>query len=142
MTAASFWSLLDPAFKIAKEQNYINRQLNFILIIFGFLLGAAFVYMTDLLLPSITSKQIFSFNSKKKMNELKKLTDHQENVENLEMNSIVRLRLKRNQDSEHNLQIPVRDSPREDIIHHHHERTKWHRLLLLIIAVTLHNFPG
>jgi len=22
------------------------------------------------------------------------------------------------------------------------ERTKWHRLLLLIIAVTLHNFPG
>jgi len=142
MTAASFWSLLDPAFKIAKEQNYINRQLNFILIIFGFLLGAAFVYMTDLLLPSITSKQIFSFNSKKKMNELKKLTDHQENVENLEMNSIVRLRLKRNQDSEHNLQIPVRDSPREDIIHHHDERTKWHRLLLLIIAVTLHNFPG
>jgi len=29
----------------------------------------------------------------------------------------------------------------EEIKEFHNERTKWHRLLLLIIAVTLHNFP-
>jgi zinc transporter ZupT len=141
MTAASFWSLLEPAFKIAHEQSYINSQLNFVLIIIGFLLGASFVYITDLLLPSITSKQIFPLVPKKKIDELK-LNNHQENFK---INSIVRSRLKRNHDSKNKLHIPVGDSPMEDIkeIHmHNDEQTKWHRLLLLIMAVTLHNFPG
>jgi zinc transporter ZupT len=138
MTAASFWSLLEPAFKIAHEQSYLNRQLNFVLIIFGFLLGASFVYITDLLLPSITSKQIFQFTPKKKTDELK-LKTHQDNDTNFKINSVVRSRLKRNQDK---LRTPIGDSPMEEIKEIHDERTKWHRLLLLIIAVTLHNFPG
>ncbi len=144
MTAASFWSLLEPAFKIAHEQSYINSQLNFVLIIIGFLLGGSFVFITDLLLPSITSKQIFPLVPKKKIDELK-LNNHHGNMENFKINSIVRSRLKRNHDSKHKLHVPVGDSPMEENkeIHiHNDERAKWHRLLLLIIAVTLHNFPG
>lgn len=138
MTAASFWSLLDPAFRIAREENYVNSQINFALIIFGFLLGAAFVYLTDLLLPSITSKHFLSFPPKKKTDELK-LQNHQDHLTSFKINSSVRSRLKRNQDRLH---APIGDSPMEEVKEITDERTKWHRLLLLIIAVTLHNFPG
>lgn len=138
MTAASFWSLLQPAFRIAHEQNYINSQLNFALIIVGFLLGGLFVYLTDLLLPSITSKQMFSYTPKKKNEELK-LKNHQDNLTNFKINSAVRSRIKRNQDK---LQTPIGDSPMDEVKEITDEQTKWHRLLLLIIAVTLHNFPG
>jgi len=138
MTAASFWSLLQPAFRIAHEQNYINSQLNFALIIVGFLLGGLFVYLTDLLLPSITSKQMFSYTPKKKNEELK-LKNHQDNLTNFKINSAVRSRIKRNQDK---LQTPIGDSPMDEVREITDEQTKWHRLLLLIIAVTLHNFPG
>lgn len=98
MTAASFWSLLDPAFRIAHEENFISTEVNFFLIFNGFLLGAAFVYMTDLLLPSFESKDVFKLISKKKFD------DNDEKVRQ--------------------------------------EKNKWNRLLLLIIAVTVHNFPG
>ncbi|CAF0916171.1 unnamed protein product [Rotaria sp. Silwood1] len=143
MTAASFWSLLEPAFKIAHEQNFINIQLNFILIIIGFLLGALFVYMADLLLPSITSKQLFQCVSNNKTHE-QKLKNHQDNLSNLKIHSAVRSRLKRNQELTKQAHRPVGDSPIEEIKEiniNTNERTKWHRLLLLIIAVTVHNFP-
>jgi zinc transporter 11 len=144
MTAASFWSLLDPAFKIAREQNYVNSQLNFVLIIFGFLLGGLFVHMTDLLLPSITSKQVFQIISNKKNDEFK-LKSQQETVSDFNINSVVRSRLKRNQDIKTKLHTPIGDSPMEETKEmqiNHDERIKWRRLLLLIIAVTVHNFPG
>jgi len=144
MTAASFWSLLDPAFKIAREQNYVNSQLNFVLIIFGFLLGGLFVHMTDLLLPSITSKQVFQFISNKKTDEFK-LKSQQETVSDFKINSVVRSRLKRNQDIKAKLHTPIGDSPMEETKEmqiNNDERIKWRRLLLLIIAVTVHNFPG
>jgi zinc transporter 11 len=144
MTAASFWSLLDPAFKIAREQNYINSQLNFVLIIFGFLLGGLFVHMTDLLLPSITSKQVFQFISNKKTDGFK-LKSQQETVSDFKINSVVRSRLKRNQDIKTKLHTPIGDSPMEETKEmqiNNDERIKWRRLLLLIIAVTVHNFPG
>ncbi|CAF1264852.1 unnamed protein product [Rotaria sordida] len=143
MTAASFWSLLEPAFKIAFEQNYISIQLNFLLIIIGFLLGALFVYMADLLLPSITSKQAFQYLSNKKNNEIK-LKKHQDNISNLKTHSIVRERLKHSQDLTKQADLPNGDNSIEeinDIDRKTDERTKWHRLLLLIIAVTVHNFP-
>lgn len=143
MTAASFWSLLEPAFKHAREENYLNSHLNFVLIIIGFLLGALFVYMTDLLLPSITSKQVFQMITNKKTDEFK-LTNHQEKLSNLKINSVVRSRLKKNQDLKNKIHTPIGDSPMEenkDIINND-ERTRWHRLVLLMIAVTVHNFPG
>lgn len=144
MTAASFWSLLEPAFKIAFEQNFISHELNFILIVLGFLFGAFFVYLADLLLPSITSKQIFHIESDKKTNELK-WKHNQDNSLNFKLNSAARSRLKRNLEVTKMANLPVGDSPIEEIKETpstHDRRTRWHRLLLLIIAVTVHNFPG
>ncbi|UJR30628.1 hypothetical protein I4U23_018152 [Adineta vaga] len=143
MTAASFWSLLDPAFRIAREESQIDIRVNFLLIIIGFLLGGLFVHITDLLLPSITSKQVFQVISDKKTDEYKIKNSH-ETLSNLKMNSSVRARLKRNQDIRGKLHTPIGDSPMEEIkeIHGNNEdQTRWHRLLLLMIAVTVHNFP-
>ena len=147
MTAASFWSLLEPAFKIAREQNHISSQLNFGLIIVGFLLGAVFVYLTDLLLPSITSKHVFQFiSSKKSDSSTPKSTP--DALSTLKINPLIRSRLKRNQDSQHplgKLHVPIGDSPMEEVRElkpQDYERNKWNRLVLLIIAVTVHNFPG
>lgn len=144
MTAASFWSLLAPAFKMAREQSDLNSQLHFLLIIIGFLLGALFVHMADLLLPSITSKQVFYFLTDKKTDDVKP-KESQDNLPNFKISSLVRSRLKQNTELKNRLYLPVGDSPieeRKEIHVYKDERTKWHRLLLLIIAVTVHNFPG
>lgn len=147
MTAASFWSLLEPAFKIAREQNHVSSQLNFVLIIVGFLLGAVFVYLTDLLLPSITSKHVFQFiSSKKSGSSTPKSTP--DALSTLKINPLIRSRLKRNQDSQQRLSklhVPIGDSPMEEVKElrlQDYDRAKWNRLVLLIIAVTVHNFPG
>lgn len=50
MLAASYWSLLAPAIEIAEESG-LYGSLTFLPISFGFLTGALFVYMADLLLP-------------------------------------------------------------------------------------------
>ena len=144
MTAASFWSLLDPAFRIAREDSHIDHRVNFCLIIFGFLFGGLFVHITDLLLPSITSKQVFQVISNKKTDEYK-IKKTNEALSTLKMNSAVRSRLKRNQDGKNRFHTPIGDSPMDEsknFVENNHEQTKWHRLLLLIIAVTVHNFPG
>ena len=147
MTAASFWSLLDPAFKVAREQTYIHLYVNFFLIIFGFLLGALFVYMADLLLPSITSKQVFQFIAPRRKDDGKDASAT-DNLSTFNINSVVRSRLKRIQDGKNpnnRLQIPMGDSPMEEIKPinmPNDERTRWHRLVLLIVAITVHNFPG
>lgn len=137
MTAASFWSLLNPALKIAQEGTYLSSQMNFFLIILGFLIGGLFVHLTDLLLPSITSKKIFQFTSTKKSVD-SKLKTVQGNEKNFKLNSSIRSRLKREQDRLHE---PIGDSPMEEVKEFHDDQARWHRLLLLIIAVTLHNFP-
>ena len=52
MTAASFWSLLLPAIEIAEHQyGGDNKFIALIPIVVGFVLGAVFVYMADILLP-------------------------------------------------------------------------------------------
>lgn len=52
MTAASFWSLLLPALEIGDQTNgEDNKMLTLFPVVIGFLLGAFFVYITDVLLP-------------------------------------------------------------------------------------------
>lgn len=48
MTAASFWSLLAPAIEFAEKE---YGKLAFLPVAAGFAVGAAFVGMTDRLLP-------------------------------------------------------------------------------------------
>ncbi len=51
MIAASFWSLLLPALEIGDKINGENKFLSLVPVVIGFLLGAFFVYITDILIP-------------------------------------------------------------------------------------------
>lgn len=78
MLAASYWSLLAPAIEMAeKSKNYgVNGEFAFIPVSIGFIIGAAFVYATDLL---ITSFGMHSPNMQLAMQSLmtnKKQKDH------------------------------------------------------------------
>lgn len=53
--AASFWSLLLPALEIGDQINGNNKIQTLIPVILGFLLGAFFVFITDILLPDNVS---------------------------------------------------------------------------------------
>ena len=50
MIAASFWSLLEPAFTIAESQGY---TIPWIPVVIGFIGGAAFLFLIDKLLPHL-----------------------------------------------------------------------------------------
>jgi zinc transporter ZupT len=62
MTAASFWSLLLPALEIGDQINGNNKMQTLIPVILGFLLGAFFVFITDILLPDNVSQLFFRFS--------------------------------------------------------------------------------
>lgn len=52
MTAASFWSLLDPAIEMAEQSKIYgeNGEWSFIPVAIGFFFGAVFVYGADYLI--------------------------------------------------------------------------------------------
>lgn len=50
MLAASYWSLLAPAIQLAEESKMYGSWI-FVPISVGFIAGAVFVYLADLLLP-------------------------------------------------------------------------------------------
>ena len=52
MLAASYWSLLAPAIEMA-ESSGLYGAFTFVPVAFGFVVGALFVYMADLLLPVV-----------------------------------------------------------------------------------------
>lgn len=55
MLAASYWSLLAPAVEMATSSGGYGA-FAFLPVAVGFSLGAAFVYVADLLLPHLVSK--------------------------------------------------------------------------------------
>ena len=57
MTAASYWSLLNPAIEMAEQSGYYgsNGELAIVPVALGFLLGAAFVASADNFLPYLVS---------------------------------------------------------------------------------------
>ncbi|CAE1140047.1 SLC39A11 [Acanthosepion pharaonis] len=53
MTAASYWSLLDPAIEMAQSSGFYgaNGQWAFVPVAIGFALGSLFVYTADIFIP-------------------------------------------------------------------------------------------
>lgn len=55
MLAASYWSLLAPAIEMAEESGKYGA-FAFFPVAIGFVLGAAFVYFADLMMPFLVSR--------------------------------------------------------------------------------------
>ena len=135
MLAASYWSLLDPALEMTSQTEIYGNHSYFPVAI-GFGLGAFFVYFADVALQQIgISNNLFSLseNHEDVNNTLEKPLD---NIDaNLESGSSVRQR--RNVFTSENVTLPEQN-PKNKVAH---KALSWKRILLLIIAITVHNIP-
>lgn len=166
MLAASYWSLLAPAIEMAEQSSmYGNHgQFAFIPVAAGFFCGAMFVYITDLI---ISSCGIQSPNILLAMQDLPKRKSHSEpgsslrrshdigdeylengsggvySVTNDDRNSFPRRRAATHSAATGTLldsEDPTGASGGSQSSTSEHQ-SRWRRILLLIIAITVHNIP-
>ncbi|XP_030839943.1 zinc transporter ZIP11 isoform X3 [Strongylocentrotus purpuratus] len=150
MIAASYWSLLAPAIEIAETNGY--NKWSFVPAAIGFILGALFVYAADVFLPmlGISSPNVaLALQSENKLHaeyedDLTVTTVAQNADEETPDTSTVTQRRKPGINSSVTVQFSNGDtglpaSPRDRAA----ERglVTWKRILLLIIAITIHNIP-
>ncbi|XP_074099206.1 zinc/iron regulated transporter-related protein 48C isoform X2 [Cotesia typhae] len=125
MVAASYWSLLAPAIEMAEESKFYgeNGEFAFVPVAVGFLIGAAFVYGTDLLISSLG---IQSPNVLLAM----------QSVGFYEQNTRRRIPESTSRSSEITEQGSVYEDPGIEA-----KNNQWRRILLLVVAITVHNIP-
>ncbi|XP_063445750.1 zinc transporter ZIP11-like [Mytilus trossulus] len=148
MTAASYWSLLAPAIEMAELSGLYgsNGEWAFIPVAVGFILGAVFVYGADVLIPYIGgggNNIIMSLESEYK----------QHKDEDVQINLVSQEQSYNYSRSEYSTG-PQRRKPvqgglistedQNNVINNDalsSQDTRWKRILLLIIAITVHNIP-
>ncbi|PAV66742.1 hypothetical protein WR25_10490 [Diploscapter pachys] len=134
MTAASFWSLLAPAIEIAEDK---FNAWAFVPVAIGFAVGAAFVHFADRLLPSCFTGEtgVTELLAPPKTDtELSLMTPEQR-----EDFSVAALARPVSEDREIGTDNLHRPDVVKDLAHEY--QTSWRRILLLILAVTVHNIP-
>lgn len=180
MVAASFWSLLDPAIEMAQQSGLYGDkgQYAFAPVSLGFLLGALFVYGTDVLLTYAGIQSPFDLDSSKKTSTKRRasLNETQERSDSVSLDfddsdgpleKVVRQRKNKavnrgrrdkrgtseiaEEAGGFHQDVEVRDtsvvSEEEEEAAANQAMTKeerddrWKRILLLIVAVTVHNIP-
>eukprot|EP00092_Neocalanus_flemingeri_P028102 GFUD01030515.1.p1 GENE.GFUD01030515.1~~GFUD01030515.1.p1 ORF type:complete len:323 (+),score=96.19 GFUD01030515.1:417-1385(+) len=137
MLAASYWSLLEPALEMAAGLATYgeNGQWAFVPVSVGFFLGAAFVFGADLVMSSIGvgSSPLDLIDKKVEPDSESPLPEQEPQFQ---MNGESGLRLRRvGAGSE---VVSIGEQEREDEIK---KRSSWRRIMLLIVAVTVHNIP-
>ncbi|XP_012611611.1 zinc transporter ZIP11 isoform X2 [Microcebus murinus] len=150
MLAASYWSLLAPAVEMATSSGGFGA-FAFFPVAVGFTLGAAFVYLADLLMPHLGAAEdpqtalALNFDSalmKKKSDpegptlllpesELSIRIDKSENGEAYQRKKVAAAGLAESPAPP----APSRGSPAQP------GAGSWRRIALLILAITIHNVP-
>ncbi|XP_074099205.1 zinc/iron regulated transporter-related protein 48C isoform X1 [Cotesia typhae] len=173
MVAASYWSLLAPAIEMAEESKFYgeNGEFAFVPVAVGFLIGAAFVYGTDLLISSlgIQSPNVLlamqSVGTKQRRKNLRmyderkvKSDEDLDTINNVisgvqitsgniyyesttidgfyEQNTRRRIPESTSRSSEITEQGSVYEDPGIEA-----KNNQWRRILLLVVAITVHNIP-
>ncbi|CAG5093953.1 Similar to Slc39a11: Zinc transporter ZIP11 (Rattus norvegicus) [Cotesia congregata] len=173
MVAASYWSLLAPAIEMAEESKLYgeNGEFAFVPVAVGFLIGAAFVYGTDLLISSlgIQSPNVLlamqSVGTKQRRKNLRmyderkvKSDEDLDTINNVisgvqitsgniyyesttidgfyEQNTRRRIPESTSRSSEITEQGSVYEDPGIEA-----KNNQWRRILLLVVAITVHNIP-
>eukprot|EP00092_Neocalanus_flemingeri_P018295 GFUD01019802.1.p1 GENE.GFUD01019802.1~~GFUD01019802.1.p1 ORF type:complete len:324 (-),score=99.68 GFUD01019802.1:330-1301(-) len=138
MLAASYWSLLEPALEMAAGLSTYgeNGQWAFVPVSVGFFLGAAFVFGADLVMSSIGvgSSPLDLIDKKVEPDSESPLPEQEPQFQ---MNGESGLRLRRVGAGSEVVSIGEQEE-REDEIK---KRSSWRRIMLLIVAVTVHNIP-
>lgn len=132
MLAASYFSLLAPAVEEAETSGLYGEhgQYAFVPVVIGTLLGAIFVWAADYFIPE-DNKEVMDVLVQNKHNKAKdsKKTHKVKADEDLLQQGTTTTSSERERE---------RERERE----HEHERTQsYRRMLLLVIAIIIHNFP-
>ncbi|XP_063235237.1 zinc transporter ZIP11 isoform X2 [Bacillus rossius redtenbacheri] len=152
MLAASYWSLLDPAIELAEQSGLYgeNGAYAFVPVAVGFVAGAAFVYAADLWLSllGIDSPNLMKDLASNSISHRKRLYSGGEEgittVEGFPDSSSVANHLPRRRTAGKSLQNAPQESSYDDYESSntlHFSKAKWKKMLLLIIAITVHNIP-
>lgn len=166
MLAASYWSLLAPAIELANASGHYG-SLTFLPIALGFVAGAAFVYVADLLLPlmgvcdsdvrvvgSIQERERVVGARRGNDGSSRRRVDSASSVEEGETEDAVEWGHQHSSGGGNTLRSRVgsgvvknslppsfhQDGQLEDSPNRETE-TSWRRILLLVIAITIHNIP-
>ncbi|XP_030629989.1 zinc transporter ZIP11 isoform X2 [Chanos chanos] len=148
MLAASYWSLLAPAIEMAEESGKYGA-FAFLPVAVGFALGAAFVYFADLMMPVLgvgTDPHVaLALPLDAKLAKEKKedvggpLTEAEElsiRIDKIENGDVYQRRKGTNPGSLEGPEISSR--PHEET---GQSGSSWRRVVLLILAITIHNIP-
>ncbi|KAL5017907.1 hypothetical protein ScPMuIL_003629 [Solemya velum] len=157
MTAASYWSLLKPALEMAEASGIYGSsgQWAFLPVTIGFVFGAGFVYGADVFMPQLGSSPTslvlsVAMNSKhdKDGDTYIQLVEQDVTFFISESSKSTSTRaVLRKGPSAPVTNGPDTDSYKEAINLNHIEQIKmarersWKRILLLIVAITIHNIP-
>ncbi|XP_017884945.1 zinc transporter ZIP11 isoform X2 [Ceratina calcarata] len=125
MIAASYWSLLAPALEMAEKSKLYGAegQFAFIPTGIGFLVGAAFVYGTDALISSL------GIQSPNVLLAMQSVGFYEQNARRRQVANT-------NGPAEQGDVGTVYEDPNNEC-----KNNQWRRVLLLIIAITVHNIP-
>ncbi|XP_018377802.1 PREDICTED: zinc transporter ZIP11 isoform X2 [Trachymyrmex cornetzi] len=125
MTAASYWSLLAPAIEMAAESKMYGAEgeYAFVPVAVGFLVGAAFVYGTDVLISTL------GIQSPNVLLAMQSVGFYEQNSRRRQIPNI-------NRSSESAEIGTVYEDPNNEA-----KNNQWRRILLLIVAITVHNIP-
>ncbi|XP_017271580.1 zinc transporter ZIP11 isoform X2 [Kryptolebias marmoratus] len=148
MLAASYWSLLAPAIDMAEESGKYGSYA-FVPVAIGFTLGATFVYIADLAMPLLgvgsDPHTAFALPPDSKLAKEKaedpasQLPDSDEmtiRIDKIENGDVYQRR--RGPHSGHTDGYEAESKQQEDVVQ---TGSSWRRILLLILAITIHNIP-
>ncbi|XP_036378137.1 zinc transporter ZIP11 isoform X1 [Megalops cyprinoides] len=155
MLAASYWSLLAPAIDMAEDSGKYG-SFAFVPVAVGFTLGAAFVYLADLAMPLLGVGEdphralALPSDSKppkeKEEDAVPELTDPQElsirigrggiHPDKIENGEVYQRRRAPHASAAE--ESGVAPGPRGEA---RHAASSWRRIILLILAITIHNIP-
>uniref|UniRef100_A0A3P8ZKS2 Zinc transporter ZIP11 n=2 Tax=Esox lucius TaxID=8010 RepID=A0A3P8ZKS2_ESOLU len=153
MLAASYWSLLAPAIDMAEDSGKYG-SFAFIPVAVGFTLGAAFVFLADLMMPALgvgvdphTALALPPDTKQAKEEDLMYPTADEMTIrigragplpDKIENGEVYQRRK--------GAHAGPSDSDRQDVGSQQQEgagqtRSSWRRIILLILAITIHNIP-
>lgn len=136
MLAASYWSLLEPALEMAAGLATYgeNGQWAFLPVSVGFFLGAAFVFGADLVMSSTgVTSPLDLIDKKVETDSESPLPEHELQLQTSDSG----LRLRRGFGGGSEV-YSIGEQEREEEIK---KKDSWRRIVLLIVAVTVHNIP-
>uniref|UniRef100_A0A452IJU7 Zinc transporter ZIP11 n=1 Tax=Gopherus agassizii TaxID=38772 RepID=A0A452IJU7_9SAUR len=151
MLAASYWSLLAPAIELAEDSGDFGA-FAFFPVAVGFTLGAAFVYLADLLLPllGISEHPHATLSRSYDPRAVKEKYDP-EPTYHQDYGNELSIRIDRGENGEpyqrrkgagtSQSEVPSASQTSEDSTLTPGS-SSWRRIMLLILAVTIHNIPG